>query len=60
MHKTLDKIPAYRSLVIDGSDCNFIDYDILEIISAFGSKAHDRHIELHLQGIQAVNVDSIH
>jgi MFS superfamily sulfate permease-like transporter len=60
LRKTLDKIPAYSSLVIDGSDCNFIDYDILEIISAFGSKAHDRHIELHLQGIQAVNVDSIH
>ena len=34
---------------------NFIDYDILEIISEFEMKAHDRHIELHLVGISKVN-----
>ncbi len=57
---TLDKIPEYSVLTIDGSECNFIDYDILEIISEFEAKAHDRHIEVHLPGIQKVNVTAIH
>jgi MFS superfamily sulfate permease-like transporter len=57
---TLDKIPEYSILTIDGSECNFIDYDILEIISQFESKAHDRHIEIHLKGIQKVNVTAVH
>ena len=56
----LDKIPEYSVLTIDGSESNFIDYDILEIISEFGNKAHDRHIELHLTGIEKVNVTAIH
>jgi MFS superfamily sulfate permease-like transporter len=56
----LDKIPEYAVLTIDGSECNFIDYDILEIISEFDSKAHDRHIELHLKGVEKVNVTAIH
>jgi MFS superfamily sulfate permease-like transporter len=41
-------------LTIDGSDCNFIDHDILEIISDYKNKAKDRHIELHLVGIEGV------
>lgn len=56
----LDKIPEYAVLTIDGSACNFIDYDILEIISEFGNKAHNKHIELHLVGIEKVNVTAIH
>ena len=56
----LDRIPEYSILTIDGSECNFIDYDILEIISEYGNKAHDRHIELHLKGIKKVNVTAIH
>jgi MFS superfamily sulfate permease-like transporter len=56
----LDKIPEYSILTIDGSECNFIDYDILEIISQFESKAHDRHIEVHLKSIQKVNVTAVH
>ncbi|HEX7904165.1 MAG TPA: SulP family inorganic anion transporter [Chitinophagaceae bacterium] len=56
----LDKIPPYSVLTIDGSECNFIDYDILEIISEFETKAHDRHIEVHLPGIEKVNVTAIH
>ena len=56
----LDKIPEYSVLTIDGSESNFIDYDILEIISEFGNKAHDRHIELYLTGIEKVNVTAIH
>ncbi|MGX5688028.1 SulP family inorganic anion transporter [Arcticibacter tournemirensis] len=60
LRKTLDSIAPYSVLTIDGSDCNFIDYDILEIISEFETKAHDRHIEVHLQGIEKVNVSALH
>lgn len=56
----LDKIPPYSVLHIDGTECNFIDYDILEIISEYENKAHDRHIELHLKGISRVNLTAIH
>ena len=60
LKKALDKIPEYSVLTIDGSDCHFIDYDILEIISEFENKAHDRHIEVHLNGIERVNVTAVH
>lgn len=60
LRKTLDEIPEYSVLTIDGSDCNFIDYDILEIISEYHNKAHDRHIELHLKGIEKVKITAVH
>ncbi len=60
LRNALDKIPEYSVLTIDGTECNFIDYDILEIISEYANKAHDRHIELHLQGIEKVNVTAVH
>lgn len=60
LRKALDQIPEYSSLTIDGSNSNFVDYDILEIISEYANKAHDRHIELHLVGIQKVNVTAVH
>jgi MFS superfamily sulfate permease-like transporter len=56
----LDKIPEDSILTIDGRECNFIDYDILEIISEFENKARDRDIEVHLMGIERVNVTAIH
>ncbi len=60
LRKSLDQVPEYSVLTIDGSECNFIDFDILEIISEFEQKAHDRHIELHLIDIKKVNVLSTH
>lgn len=60
LRKTLDQIPEYSVLVIDGTECNFIDYDILEIISEYQNKARERHIELHLRGIKTVNVTALH
>ncbi|MDE3234685.1 MAG: SulP family inorganic anion transporter [Bacteroidota bacterium] len=60
LKEALDKIPEYSVLTIDGGECNFIDYDILEIISEYSQKAHDRHIELHLNGIEKVNITAIH
>ncbi|MBS1758807.1 MAG: SulP family inorganic anion transporter [Bacteroidetes bacterium] len=60
LRKALDRIPEYSSLTIDGSESHFIDYDILEIISEYKSKAHDRHIELNLQGVKQVDVMAVH
>jgi len=60
LRKALDKIPEYSDLTIDGSECNFIDYDILEIISEYENKADDRDIKVHLKGIQKVNVTAVH
>ena len=60
LRKALDEVPEYSSIIIDGSECNFIDYDILEIISEFENKAHNRHIELQLKGIERVNVTAVH
>jgi len=60
LRKALDEVPEYSVLTIDGSECNFIDYDVLEIISEYHNKAHDRHIELHLKGIEKVNITAIH
>jgi MFS superfamily sulfate permease-like transporter len=56
LRKTLDDVPEYRILTIDGSESRQIDYDIFEIISEFKNKAHDRHIELHLINIEKVKV----
>jgi MFS superfamily sulfate permease-like transporter len=60
LRKTLDQIPEYSCLTIDGTESHFVDYDILEIISEYANKAHDRHIELTLNGIQQVNVTAVH
>jgi len=60
LKKTLDEVPEYSNLTIDGSECQFVDYDILEIISEYRSKAHDRHIDLRLVNIESVNISAIH
>lgn len=60
LKKVLDEVPEDSTLIIDGSECNFIDYDILEIISEFDTKARDRNISLELKGIKKVNVTAIH
>jgi MFS superfamily sulfate permease-like transporter len=60
LRKALDEVPEYSVLTIDGSECNFIDYDILEIISSYANKAHDRHVELNLKGITKVDVTAVH
>jgi MFS superfamily sulfate permease-like transporter len=60
LRKVLDEVPEYSVLIIDGTESNFIDYDILEIVSEYQNKAHDRHIELHLKGIEKVNVTAVH
>ncbi|MEO5995933.1 MAG: SulP family inorganic anion transporter [Chitinophagaceae bacterium] len=60
LRKSLDEVSEYSVLTVDGSECNFVDYDILEILSEFQNKAKDRHIELHLIGIERVDVTGVH
>lgn len=60
LRKALDDVPEKSKLTIDGSECNFIDYDILEIISQYDNKAKDRNIKLNLKGIKKVNVTAVH
>lgn len=60
LQKTLDKIPENSELTIDGKDCNFIDYDILEIISEYTRKAELKQISLHLEGIEVVETLASH
>lgn len=60
LRKALDEVPEYSVMTVDGSECNFIDYDILEIISEYHNKAHEKHIELHLKGIEKVNITAVH
>jgi len=60
LRKSLDEVPDHSILTIDGSACNFIDYDILEILSEYESKATDRYINLRLIGIRHVDVTAIH
>ncbi|MCZ2442261.1 MAG: hypothetical protein LC101_00540, partial [Flavobacteriales bacterium] len=60
LRKSLDEIPEDSTLVIDGSECNFIDYDILEIISEFDAKAKNKNIRLVLNGIQKVDILAVH
>lgn len=60
LKKTLDKVRHNSVLIIDGKDCNFIDHDILEIISEFHNKAKDRNIMLILEGVDKVNVTDVH
>lgn len=60
LRKTLDEVPEYSVLYIDGSESKFIDYDILEIVSEFYNKAHEKHIELHIRGIEKVIVSQVH
>lgn len=60
LKKALDEVPEYSVLVVDGSNCNFIDHDILEIISEYKVKAKNKHIDLQLKKIECVNVTSFH
>jgi len=56
----LEKIPNYSVVHIDGSRSVYIDYDIIEVINEFKTKAHHKHIELHLRGIPDVETLEAH
>jgi MFS superfamily sulfate permease-like transporter len=56
----LEKIPDYSVVHIDGAHSVYIDYDVTEVINEFKTKAHHKHIELHLQGIPDVETLETH
>jgi carbonic anhydrase len=60
LQAALYKAPPYSVLTIDGSECRFIDYDVLEMISEFEKQAHEKHIQLNLKNIERVNVTALH
>lgn len=57
---TLDGIPPYSEVVINGANSVYIDHDILEIIQDYKSKAHLRHIQLELVHIPEVETIELH
>lgn len=56
----LDTIPEYSVVDIVGTDSVYIDNDILEIFQDFKAKAHNRHIQLTLIDIPAVETIELH
>ncbi len=56
----LESIPNYSVVHIEGSHSVYIDYDVTEIINEFKTKAHHKHIELHLSGIPDVETIRAH
>jgi MFS superfamily sulfate permease-like transporter len=56
----LEKIPDYSVVDIAGDHSVYIDYDVIEVINEFKSKAHHKHIELHLHGIPDVETLEAH
>ncbi|KAA9345900.1 SulP family inorganic anion transporter [Adhaeribacter soli] len=57
---TLDHLPAYSHVIIDGERSEVIDYDVLEAIQEFKTKAFQKNITLELVNIPEVQVASAH
>ncbi|MCC6370939.1 MAG: SulP family inorganic anion transporter [Bacteroidia bacterium] len=53
-------IPDGSIVYIDGGRSNFVDKDVLEIISAFKSSAQLKNITVHLEDVQEVEILSNH
>jgi len=51
LRSILGQIKNYSAVTFDGTDCQQIDFDILEIIHEFQVNAHHRHVEVELLGI---------
>jgi MFS superfamily sulfate permease-like transporter len=58
--ETLDSIPEYAVLTINGAGSIYIDQDVLEIIQSFKAKAHSKHIQLQLIQIPTVATIELH
>lgn len=55
IRETLDKIPNKSKVIIDASNSQYIDFDVLEIIREFYEiKARQRHIKCKLFGFKKV------
>lgn len=60
LSSALESIPDNSQLTIDGSNCNFIDYDILDMISRYVSKAAFKRISVKLIHIETVAISDLH
>lgn len=68
IRETLDHLPQNSRVIIDASDTEYIDFDVLELIKEFRDiKAPLKHIDLKLQGFKEVynieneiHVQSVH
>lgn len=58
--ETLDQIPPYSIVDVDGADSVYIDHDVLEVFHSFQLKAHNKHIQLNLKNIPDVSTIEIH
>jgi len=53
-------VPPGAEVHIDGGRCNFIDKDVLEIISAFKQSAHIHNVKVELEDLKEVKVLTSH
>ncbi len=56
----LEELPDNSTVVINGSESAYIDYDVLELISDFTENAKIRNIEVKLIGIPSVSPSQGH
>jgi carbonic anhydrase len=54
IRETLDRLPENSEVIIDGSNCKYIDYDVLEIINEFKAKAKDKNIRFSMRKVKKV------
>jgi MFS superfamily sulfate permease-like transporter len=57
---TLDHLPENSHVIIDGERSEVIDYDVLEAIQEFRTKAFEKNITLELWHIPDVEVVAVH
>lgn len=60
LRRVLERIPRGGTVVIDGNDSQFIDYDIKELLSEFENITRTRGITLQLKGVERVKVENHH
>lgn len=54
--RTLEQFPAGSHVILDGTESEMIDYDVLEAIENFRQSAEERGLRLELRGIDSVAV----
>lgn len=60
LKRLLDNIPDYSIVRVNGVHSHYIDHDVLELFAEYRVRAHDRHIELALLGVEQTEVAEAH
>lgn len=55
----LEELPKDSFVIIDGSNTNYIDHDVIEIIENFIAHAPLKNIEVHVENIEGVSQDQL-